>query len=454
MSVSLREMLDEKPMTRLQWTAVSVCVLLNVFDGFDVLVMAFTGKAISAEWGLNPGQLGLLLSAGLVGMGVGALGVAPFADRIGRRPTVLICLLISAAGMLLSATSANATQLGVLRVVTGIGIGGLLASSNVIAAEYASARWRGLAISFNSLGYALGATLGGLLAVLVIAELGWRAVFLIGAIGTLAVIPVVLLALPESLDFLLGRQPRRALERVNALADRMALPRLRELPGREGAATRPASVVAGFRALLRPGLRRSTLVLAAAFFLVIGCFYFVTSWTPILLVEAGLSASQGLTGGTLLNLGGMLGTVLFGLLASRWALRSVLVSYLLVTAVLMGLFVLTLSAFVLALVAGVLLGMFVNGCVAGLNSLIPMVYDADVRATGVGTVIGLGRVGAILSPSVAGFLLQLGWTPQSLYLVFALVLVASVGALLLLRAPAALRPPVRSRTTRSETAEI
>ncbi len=430
-------------MSRFQWSAIAVCILLNVLDGFDVLVMAFTGRSVATEWGLAAGQLGLLLSAGLVGMALGALFVAPFADRIGRRPTILICLVVAAAGMLLSAASQDALQLGLLRVLTGVGIGGILAGSNVIAAEYASTRWRGLAVSLNSLGYAVGATVGGLLAVTLIAGSGWRSVFLVGGLGTLAAIPLVMFALPESMDHLLSRRPRNALDRINALTSRMGLPPLDALPARDDTSVRTGGVVDNYRSLFEAGLRRSTLVLWGSFFLVMAGFYFVTSWTPTLLVEAGLSASDGLTGGTLLNLGGMLGAMLFGLLAARWALRTVLASYLALTAAVLVLFVLSLSSLTTAFAAGALLGLFVNGCVAGLYSLTPGVYPTEVRATGVGTVIGVGRLGAILSPAVAGFLLQGGWSPQALYIAFAAVFLAAAALLLLLRAPDAVRAPER-----------
>lgn len=443
MTAPLRELVDRGPMSRFQWTAITVCVLLNVLDGFDVLVMAFTGKSVATEWGLTPGQLGLLLSAGLVGMTLGSLFVAPFADRIGRRPTILICLVVASTGMLLSAASQDGLQLGLLRVLTGIGIGGILAGSNVIATEYASKRWRGLAVSLNSLGYAVGATVGGLLAVTLISGPGWRAVFLVGGLGTLAAVPIVVFALPESMDHLLSRRPRNALERINALARRMGVPTLDAMPATDDSTRRAGGLVDNFRSLLEPGLRRSTLVLWGVFFLVVAGFYFVTSWTPTLLVEAGMSASEGLTGGTLLNLGGMLGATLFGVLASRWALRTVLASYLVLTAGALLLFVLSLSSLTTAFAAGALLGLFVNGCLAGLYSLTPNVYPTEVRATGVGTVIGVGRIGAILSPAVAGFLLQGGWTPQSLYIAFAVVFLAGAALLLLLRAPDAVRAPER-----------
>jgi MFS family permease len=140
MSTDLRRLLDDAPMRRFQWFAVGLCVMLNVLDGFDVLVMAFTGRSVVAEWDLSAAALGLLLSAGLVGMAVGSLCLAPLADRVGRRPMILVCLTISGAGMILSSISQSAVQLGVLRVLTGVGIGGVLAFSNTIAAEYASRR--------------------------------------------------------------------------------------------------------------------------------------------------------------------------------------------------------------------------------------------------------------------------------------------------------------------------
>lgn len=438
MTASLREALEEGPMSRFQWIAVAVCVLLNVLDGFDVLVMAFTGTAVSKEWGLTGAGLGLLLSAGLVGMAVGSMFLAPFADRIGRRPMIITCLIIASTGMLLSAAAGSAVQLGLLRVLTGIGIGGILASSNVIASEYASRRWRGLAVSLNSTGYAIGATVGGLLAVLLIAEFGWRSVFLFGGLLTAVAIPLVLACVPESLDFLITRRPAGALDRANALARKVGQPALDRLPDPVTMQTR-----SGVRRLVEPGLRRATLLLWAMFFLVMAGFYFVSSWTPTLLVQAGLSASQGITGGTLLNLGGIFGATLLGALAARFALRSVLIGYLLATAAMLAAFTAATSSLAAAFLLGAVIGVFINGCIAGLYAFTPVIYDAGVRVTGVGTAIGVGRIGAIVSPTAAGALLDLGWTPQHLYLAVGVLFVLTAALLLLLKpAKVGLQPAV------------
>ncbi|WP_106400953.1 MFS transporter [Actinocorallia populi] len=424
-SPGLRDRIDDGPMTPFQWTAIAVCVLLNVLDGFDVLVMAFTSAEVSDEWGLSGSRLGLLLSAGLVGMALGSIFLAPLADRLGRRTMILVGLVLSSSGMGLSALAQSAAQLGALRVLTGIGIGGVLASSNVISAEYANRRWRGLAVSLNSTGYAIGATAGGVIAAFLQDSGSWRSVFAFGAVATALLIPVVLWRLPESLDFLLSRRSDRTLGQVNGLLAGMRQPALTELPpAPDGGARAPR---AGIRQILSPDLRRNTLLTWAGFFLVMFGFYFVTSWTPKLLVEAGMSANQGITGGVLLNLGGIFGTALLGVLAARFALKNILTGYLLATAVLLTLFVPASPVFGLVLALGAMIGVFVNGCVAGLYALTPAVYGPSVRATGVGWGIGIGRVGAILAPTVAGVLLDAGWTPGRLLLLVAAVLV--LGAL-------------------------
>ncbi|MFI6515744.1 MFS transporter [Spirillospora sp. NPDC050679] len=414
----LRARLDDAPMTAVQWTAVAVCVLLNVLDGFDVLAMAFTADSVSKEWNLSGSRLGLLLSAGLVGMALGSLFLAPLADRVGRRTVILAGLVLAACGMGLSAASQSALQLGLLRVLTGVGIGGILAASNIVAAEYANRRWRGLAVSLNSTGYAVGATLGGVIAASLQSSGGWRPVFVFGAVATALLIPVVLWRLPESLDFLLTQRSPRALERLNALLARMRQDPVTELPPVGSAPER-----ARLAQILSPELRRNTLLTWTGFFLVMFAFYFVTSWTPKLLVEAGMSASQGITGGVLLNLGGIFGTALLGFLAARFALKNVLAGYAVVTAALLALFVSATSVYGLVLALGALIGVFVNGCVAGLYALTPLVYTPAVRATGVGWGIGVGRIGAILSPVVAGRLLDAHWTPGQLFLLVAAVLV-------------------------------
>src|SRR3954454_448313 len=251
----LRAALDDGPMTWFRWRAVLVCVVLNMIDGYAVLVMSFTAKPAGAQRQLSSSALCLLLSAGLVGLAIGSLFVAPRAHRFGPRPVIMTCLLVAGSSMLLSAFAQSALQLGILRLITGIGIGGVLASSNVIASEYASRRWRGMAVSLQATGFALGATLGGLLAVALIGQLGWRSVFLVGGIVSLLVVGLVHFFLPESLDHLLARRRPDALVKVNALARRLGQEPLDSLP--QPVATGEGPTQPGLHTLLGAPPRRA-----------------------------------------------------------------------------------------------------------------------------------------------------------------------------------------------------
>lgn len=429
-NTSLVQIMDDKSMTFFQWRAIALCCLINMLDGFDVLVMAFTAASVSAHWSLTSTQLGYLLSAGLVGMTVGSLFIAPWADRIGRRPLVLWCVVISGVGMVLASYSQTPTQMGLFRFVTGMGIGGILASSYVIAGEYASKRWRSLAISLQATAYALGATVGGLITAKIIAQIGWQSVFSYGGMITLATLPILYLWLPESLDFYLSRRPQGALKRVNGILRKVGLPVLEVLPAALNSGKTTLRLSLAY--LLSPGVRRPTLLIWSSFLLIMFGFYFVMSWTPRLLVASGLSNQQGITGGVLLNLGGIIGTSLIGLLAARLALYKVHATYLAATAVLMSLLLSLAGQVDQTLALAFLLGVFVNGCVAGMFAMTPMVYESAHRVTGLGWGIGMGRIGSILAPLAAGPLLDAKWRPDQVYSLYAAAFVLAAITVVLL----------------------
>ncbi|MBQ9053030.1 MAG: MFS transporter [Rhodococcus sp.] len=428
-------------MNSFQWLAIGICVLLNGLDGFDVLVMAFTANSVSAEWGLTGSQLGLLLSAGLFGMTAGALLLAPWADRIGRRKLIIMCVVVTGAGMILSSLSQNEIQLGILRFVTGLGIGGLLSSTNVLASEYSSARWRGLAVSLQSTGFAAGATLGGISAALLIDAWGWRSVFLVGGALSLIILPLVLWRLPESVDFIVTKGGPNALERANTTLVRMGRAPLAALPDTAG--THGGNKIR-FTKLLSPEFRRATLMLWLTFGVLLFSYHFVTNWTPKLMISAGMSESEGISGGILLNLGGIVGTLIFGFLAARFDIRKLLATMTLITSILLAVFVTTTSSLPLVLIVGLLIGVFLNSAMAGLYSSAPRTYPADVRVTGVGTAIGIGRAGAIVSPMAVGSLIDSGWSSTQLYLAVALFMLVAVGAALSLRFDSSSALPART----------
>ncbi len=445
----IRHAIDDRQMSLYQWTTVAVCMVLNMIDGFDVLVMAFTAASVSAEWQLSGAQLGFLLSAGLFGMAGGSIFVAPWADRIGRRPLTLGCLVVSGVGMLLSAWARSPQELAALRVLTGLGVGGILACSNVIASEYASRRWRGLAVSLQSTGYALGATIGGSIAVGLLSAFGWRSVFMFGGLATLAVALLVLWRLPESIDYLLTRPRSDALLRkVNALVVRMGLVPLQVLPP---VAEKRQAQTNRLLSLFSRELARPTALVWASFFLTMFGFYFVMSWTPKLLAASGLTREQGVTAGVLLSLGGIFGTALLGALGAKFRMHRVLALFMVVAAGLLCVFVGGNNSLAIYYALAFLIGAFVNACVAGLYAIAPMVYGADVRVTGVGWGIGVGRIGAIVSPLVAGALIDAQFRPTQLYVGYGMAFVAAAVVVLMHRlATPESAEPVAERTSSTD----
>jgi benzoate transport len=422
MSADARTLLRDSPMSSFQIMVVVICTLLNMIDGFDVLAISFTAPVIAKEWEVDPARLGILLSAGLAGMALGSLALSPLADLIGRRAVVMLSTVIISAGMLVSALCSNVWELSVLRFLTGLGVGGLLASGNTLLSEYSSDRWRDLSISAMVVGYPGGAIIGGSISAYLIAAFGWRSAFIFGGLCSTALLPLILY-LPESIDFLLARGGRNTLQRVNDVMRRLGHPPMTRLPDvtTEERSTRAVIGVFQGRFLI------STVLICLSFFTLMLSFYFVLSWTPKNLVDLGFTVQQGIFGSVLLNLGGILGGLTFGYLAGKSHARK-LAPYLFVAlfaaivgfgALHFGLVTMMTGAFVA--------GFFMIGCMASLYAIVPRIYPANVRNTGTGLAIGFGRLGAVIGPYLGGLLIGAGWQRLAYYSVLALpVLISAI----------------------------
>jgi predicted MFS family arabinose efflux permease len=260
-------------------------------------------------------------------------------------------------------------------------------------------------------------------AVFVAGSFGWRGIFFLGGLLSLAMIPIVFWRLPESLAFLATRRPRGALERINLLLKRVGRQEVHHIPE-----PRAAQARARARDVVRGRLGAHSAALWSAFFCVMMSFYFVLSWTPKLLVDAGLRAEQGISGGVLLNLGGIAGALGLGLLAARVGPFRIVALTMAAAAVAVALFGLFAQGIVLAMTLALVVGYLIFGSMVGLYSVMPSVYPTEVRNTGSGLAVGVGRIGAIVSPFVAGLLLESGWSGSSTYVLFALPLLAAGAA--------------------------
>ena len=270
-----RTTIDGAPMSAFQWGVVAIMIGLNALDGFDVLSISFAAPGIARQWGIDRAALGLVLSMELIGMAAGSLVLGRFADRIGRRATILGCLSVMAIGMLGAASSGDIIRLSAWRLFTGIGIGGMLAATNAAVAEVSNAARRPLCVVLMAAGYPLGTIIGGSISALLLQSYDWHAIFVFGAVATLCFMPVVLLHAPESIAFLMYRRPANALALINHTLMRMGRATVARLPEPVGEMqVIPVSV------LFSPSLKRLTLLLTAAYLAHVITFYFILKWIP------------------------------------------------------------------------------------------------------------------------------------------------------------------------------
>lgn len=425
-----KRILDDLPMTRLQIAAVAICIMLNALDGFDVLAISFSAPGITSEWGISRAALGVVLAMELVGMSVGSLLLGGVADRHGRRPIILGCLILMTSGMYLASVVDSVNKLLLVRFATGVGIGGMLATINAMVAEYSNARRRNFNVALMAMGYPLGVIVGGSIASILLMNFDWRAVFVLGASMTAALIPLVWFLMPESISFLAHKRAPNALQDINAILTRMGHAVIDKLPEPE-----PNAPTSGWRDLFSPQLARTTLLLTGAYLTHIMTFYFILKWIPKLVVDMGFTAS--LAGGVLVwaNVGGAAGSMLLGGLAHYIRVRILVIAALAGAVIMINVFGQGQANLTqLALVAAIA-GFFTNSAVVGLYALFAQSFPTHLRAGGTGFVIGVGRAGAALGPVIAGLLFQGGYGLRSVSFVMALGSLIAIVMLLMLKDP-------------------
>lgn len=413
---SVEHYIDKDAFTRFQILAISLCALINVFDGFDALAIAFTAPAISAEWSLSPGALGIVFSAGYLGMAIGAMTLGTLSDHIGRRKMILLSLAVLTVTMGLTSTAGSITALLTYRFGSGLAIGSMLASITAITAEYSPDSKRNFMICIVQGTYAIGATLGGLLSVYLIEDHGWRGVFGIGAILNGCLFVVMYFLLPESLAFLLNKRPNGGLVQANTIIVKLGRARLKawpeKPPGKSGSG--------GVRDLFRKDTRKWSLLLWVATFSAMFGTYFLMSWIPKIVVDAGVSLEKAIWVGMSINAGGLAGILWLGYRSATSGLRFMITAFMTMAGCLMIVFGFLGNELVLLITVAVAMGFFAQAGFIGLYSVAARLYPTQVRATGIGWAIGLGRVGAIIGPSIAGVLIGLGWQRSDYFMVLSI----------------------------------
>lgn len=427
--MDFRAKIEGQPMTFVQLSTILICFLMNMLDGVDVLVISYTAPSIAKAWSLPPTALGVVFSAGLFGMTLGAFGLAPKADTIGRKPMILIAASLMGTSIVLTAFSQNISQLIFLRFSSGLGIGAMLASTATLISEYSPLRSRNFWVSFGLSGYPMGAFLSGLSAAHVIPLYGWNSMYLIAGIGTIATIPLISLFLAPSIDFLLKKRPKGALDKINKVLVKMKIAALPQLPEEKVELIKPS-----VKTLFNEPYRSNTVKLWVSFFLAFATLYFLVSWIPKLAQGAGLSLELAIYAGAVFNLGAFAGIVIQGFLSIRYSLRMTIAFFLFSSGALMAIFGFFSDSFMVLVIFG-LIGFSIQGGFVGLYAVSTKLYPTEIRTTGVGWSIGAGRGGAIVGPLLGGLLIGAGFSITMNFIVFAIPIVIAGIAVMTIRFP-------------------
>ena len=420
-----RDVLRHSAMSPLQVLIVGLTIALNALDGFDVTAISYASPGISKEWSLPQGGLGIVLSMELIGMAFGSIVIGNLADRIGRKPTMLLCLAFMSVGMLMATTAGNPTALSVWRVITGLGIGGMLAAINAVSSEFANDKRKHMSVALMTIGYPLGAVFGGLGAARLLQTYDWRSVFYLGALATVVLIPVVALVIPESVHWLARKQPSGALGKINKAMARMGHPPVAALP-----VMSPAARAQSAGDIFGPALLATTVLVTLAYFFHIVTFYYIIKWVPKIVVDMGFVASSSARVLMWTNVGGATGGAIFGFLTLRYNVKMLTIVALVVSTVAVSVFGTAPADLQTLIIICAFCGFFINAGIVGLYAIIAQAFPTHVRASGTGFAIGAGRGGSVLAPIIAGFLFQYGFSLPTVS--FALGAGSIIGAVMLL----------------------
>ncbi|QXH36605.1 MFS transporter [Pseudomonas muyukensis] len=429
---SFRAALDARPVSPYQWRLLLLLILLLVTDGYDAQVLGYVIPALAQDWGLEKAAFGPVFSANLLGLTLGSLAVTPLADRFGVRRVLLCCVLLYASLTLLMVFASSLDSLMLARFLCGIGMGGAMPSAMALMADYAPPRLRTLMVTLAACGFSLGGAAGGFVAAGFIDHYGWQAVFLAGGVAPLLLFPFLLLLLPESLPRLLRDAPPYA--RLQRIAKRL-LPGW-QVPLAQRGVDEPADSKLTVVALFRGGFARPTLLLWSTFFVSLILLYFMISWLPSLLQDSGLALNQANLVTSLFLFAGTLGAVCMAWCADRMVNKARLLAGVLLGAALFSVLVGLNHDDPRWLVPCVFAAGF---CIIGgqltLNAFVSNFYPAQVRATGTGWALGVGRFGSILGPLLGSLLLTLHMPVEQIFYFCAVP--ALLGALLVsqVRAP-------------------
>lgn len=427
--IDITQTIDRQQIGAFQKKIAALCSVIAALEGFNTQAVGYVAPALAQAFHLQARDLGLLFSLGLFGLLCGAVFVAPLADRAGRRPILLLCIPLLGLFSLVTAFSTSVAMLDALRFATGLAVGGALPNTIALTSEYSPRRRRALMVAVMFSGFIVGSIVAGLAASWFTAA-GWKWVFIIGGTSSLIFAPLLVWQLPESVRFLILRKGVRAT--IAELVSRL-YPHLSVSSDAQFAAAEASSTAASLRSLFRDGRARGTLLLWVISFASLFNIFLMANWLPTEMRTLGFPITFAILTGAVLQCGGLCG-IFWGWLADKLGANVALsIAYL------SGAFGVMLIPLAGANPVSVMLAVFATGF--GLlggqtvtNAVSAMFYPTEIRSTGVGWATGIGRVGSIVGPALAGILLQIA-IPANYVILLAIIpaLIASAAGLALVK---------------------
>ena len=404
--VDITEVIDNAPLSRYQWGVAGLCLLVGIIDGFENGAIAYVAPALTEDLDIALTDMGKIFSAGTIGMAIGAMVLGSIADRWGRKLAILLSVGIFGVAALATAAAGSMTTLIIWRFIAGIAIGGAQPVMVALLAEYSPAKYRNAAMVIGFIGTGSGAPISALLTSAIVPSYGWQAVFIIGGVVPLMVLPWLAWVYPESIRFQVSRGPAHGAK-VAATLNRIVGEK-RYLPEDNFILTEPTLAKASASVLFSPAYRRATLAVWVVYFFNWIAWYLYLLWLPTALTESGLDIRQASLVGALMGITALLTFLPGAALIQRIGPEK---------SMLWLFFIGTLLALALANMGlrwGLITTLIIpfTACVAlpqiALNYFSAELYPTPIRATGLGWAISAGRLGSILGALIGGSLIAWG----------------------------------------------
>jgi MFS transporter, AAHS family, 4-hydroxybenzoate transporter len=414
--VDVAALIDQQDIGQFQIQVLLLCASAMFVDGFDTQAIGYVAPALSAALAVKPGALGLVFAAGGLGAILGGLVLAPYADRVGRKPIIIGSILFFAVCTLLISLANTVPQLMWMRFAIGLGLGGVVPNALALTAEWVPKKFRVTLVLMTWLGFSFGSALAGPITAHILDAHSWRYVFVFGAILPIAIAPLLIWKLPESLHGLTqrGANERQIAGTLARMNPSLVFPEPVQFINSEKKEN-------GFPVVLlfREGRARMTLLLWVMFFMNLLALFFLNSWLPTVLHKAGLAQHAAIVIAALLHFGGIAGGLAIAPLCDRFNPYLVLAcAYILSGTFITGIGISGNKA-MWAMAATFCAGFFTFGAQNSANAIAATRYPTAMRSSGIGWALGIGRTGQIVGPLIGGLLLSLHWRTSGILYVIA-----------------------------------